>query len=234
MAAMGERFELRLDEDTLSRIDSWRKEQSDLPSRSEAIRRLIETGLIRNSSENVRFSDGEKLLLLMMKDLFEHVGIKDPDSDPQFIADVIYGGHYWAPKWVQTGVFHDHSDDPRDLRFVLDVLDMWDYIERGYDRLTKKDKAAIERDAAPLGKHVRFSGFDGNNESSQMGIARFLVEKMGRFSRFKGRDLNSHMPTRAAHEGMLRAFMPMRDDLIGDDLDAQQITTLLLARKHPG
>lgn len=40
-----ERFELRLDQETLAAVDSWRKNQSDLPSRSEAVRRLIETGL---------------------------------------------------------------------------------------------------------------------------------------------------------------------------------------------
>ncbi|QGM94386.1 hypothetical protein F7D13_10290 [Methylocystis rosea] len=40
-----ERFELRLDPETLTKIDEWRKEQSDLPSRSEAVRTLIEISL---------------------------------------------------------------------------------------------------------------------------------------------------------------------------------------------
>ena len=41
-----ERLELRLDSDLTERIDVWRGEQDDLPSRSEAVRRLVEGGLI--------------------------------------------------------------------------------------------------------------------------------------------------------------------------------------------
>lgn len=40
-----ERFEMRLDPKLLERIDGWRREQSDIPSRAEAIRRLVELAL---------------------------------------------------------------------------------------------------------------------------------------------------------------------------------------------
>jgi hypothetical protein len=40
-----ERFEMRAAPELLSRIDEWRRVQPDLPNRSQAIRRLIETGL---------------------------------------------------------------------------------------------------------------------------------------------------------------------------------------------
>jgi metal-responsive CopG/Arc/MetJ family transcriptional regulator len=40
-----ERVELRVPKDLLVRLDAWRRLQDDLPSRSEAIRRLIELGL---------------------------------------------------------------------------------------------------------------------------------------------------------------------------------------------
>lgn len=45
MIAKSERFELRLDPDTLERIDEWRGAQPDVPSRSAAMRRLVEAGL---------------------------------------------------------------------------------------------------------------------------------------------------------------------------------------------
>ncbi|RUW45144.1 ribbon-helix-helix protein, CopG family [Mesorhizobium sp. M1A.F.Ca.ET.072.01.1.1] len=45
METKTERFELRLSTDLLSRIDEWRRAQPDLPSRSEAFRRLVEAGL---------------------------------------------------------------------------------------------------------------------------------------------------------------------------------------------
>jgi hypothetical protein len=40
-----ERFEMRATTELLARIDEWRRQQPDLPNRSEAIRRLIDAGL---------------------------------------------------------------------------------------------------------------------------------------------------------------------------------------------
>jgi metal-responsive CopG/Arc/MetJ family transcriptional regulator len=40
-----ERVSLVLAEDELQSVDQWRREQKDIPSRSEAIRRLIAKGL---------------------------------------------------------------------------------------------------------------------------------------------------------------------------------------------
>lgn len=39
------RFEIRLQPKLSARIDDWRRQQDDLPSRAEAARRLIEMGL---------------------------------------------------------------------------------------------------------------------------------------------------------------------------------------------
>jgi len=47
MQAKSERFELRLDPETLDKIDTWRSDQRDVPSRSEAVRKLINAGLGR-------------------------------------------------------------------------------------------------------------------------------------------------------------------------------------------
>lgn len=38
-------FQMRVTEDFLRSVDEWRAEQDDEPSRSEAIRRLVELGL---------------------------------------------------------------------------------------------------------------------------------------------------------------------------------------------
>jgi hypothetical protein len=39
------RFEMKVPEDLLVRVDDWRRQQPDLPNRSEAVRRLTEAGL---------------------------------------------------------------------------------------------------------------------------------------------------------------------------------------------
>ncbi len=231
MTPKSERFEMRLDEDIIARVDKWRAKQDDVPSRAEAMRRLVELGLMRSVNDTVRFSDGEKLLAIMMRDLYKHLKLKG-EIDPDFVGEVIWGGHYWAPRWEMQGLFHDHEDDPRDVRFVVDVLDMWTFLERAYAKLSKKDKERVEKEADPFGKYVRFAGFDGNNETSHMSIAHFLIEQMNRFSQFKGRELNSHMPTHATYRRMLTVFEPMRAGLVGTELDANQIIRILKAKMH--
>ncbi len=231
MGPMSERFEMRVEEDILRRVDKWREKQSDVPSRAEAMRRLVEIGLARSGSEAVSFSDGEKLLAIMMRDVYRHFKIEG-EVDADFISEVIYGGHYWAAKSKMGGLFTDYEDDTRDVHFVYDVLDMWRFIEYGYKKLSKKDKDRVEKEAQPFGEHVKFIGFDGNNETSHMGIAQFLIEKMGLWSQFKGRELNSHCATLTGYRRMLEVFGPMRAKLVGAELDADQLIQILKAKKY--
>ena len=100
-----------------------------------------------------------------------------------------------------------------------------------YGRLSAKDKERVEKEAEPFGKNPRFNGFDGNNETEHMGVARFLIEDLERFSSFKKRDLNSHMPTLVGYRRMLRIFLPLRPGLTGGVLTASQIIDLLKARR---
>jgi hypothetical protein len=51
MASKSERFELRLNPDVLERVDEWRTDQADIPSRSEAVRRLLERGLAASDKQ---------------------------------------------------------------------------------------------------------------------------------------------------------------------------------------
>lgn len=246
MATKTERFEMRMDEEILGRIDRWRAEQSGLPSRAEASRRLIELGLTSTatgtSDKTVRFSDGERVLILMMRDVYKRLkGLNDEYSDiddafgeidADFLAEVIYGGHYWAPKWDMQGLFHGEEDDPEDVHFVVDVLSMWSFLERAYHRLDDAAKARIEEEAKPFGRAVRFDGFDGNNESSLMAIAEFLINKMGRFEEFQGRELNSHFPSVDVHKRMLAVFKPIKRSLFGRDLSVNEIVRILKARAY--
>lgn len=128
------------------------------------------------------------------------------------------------------GLFHEHEDDARDVRFVVNVLDMWSFLEAGYGKLTKKDRDQLQVDIGPLGRHVKFMGFDGNNETELMSIARFLINEMNRFTGFKGRDLNSHVPTVSTYRQMYAAFEPIRKTLDGGQLSAAQLTKILQAR----
>lgn len=224
-----ERFELRIEEEQLNRVDDWAAAQADRPARAEAVRRLMDQGIAASSSRTVNFSDGEKALMLMMKDIYKHLQVEG-EMDPNFFAKVIYGGHYWAPKWELTGLFHDHVDDPRELTHVVNILDTWTFIEEAYEKLSTSEKKQIA-DAVPH-NNVTFTGFDGNNESGQLNIAQFLIVEMNRFSRFQGRDLNSHYPAYAGYCRMANLFKTIRPTLIGHGLNVSQLIAIFKAKQY--
>ena len=224
-----ERFEMRLDQGTLERVDEWRGRQDDLPTRSAAVRRLVERGL--GVSEAPHFRDSEKLIVSMLCDIAKQAKMKD-GIEPDFVASALYGGHTGRCAEVH-GPFSGHEDSGQTVSEVVDILDMWSFIESAYARLNKKDKEKIKKEAEPFGSHVRFTGFDGNNEGEHYSIALFLVEDMDRFQSFKGRELNSHAPYLDAYRRMLPVFEPIRATLVGRELSANEIIKLLKAKIHP-
>lgn len=232
MQAKTERFEMRLDQGTLDKIDLWRAGQDDIPSRAEAVRRLMEAGMGASDGREIRFSSGEELILIMLCDLYKHLKISG-EIDPKFVASAIFGGHHWGLKWEYSGLFHDYQDRESVVSEVVNVLEMWSFIENGYARISKTDKERIAVEAKPFGKHVAFTGFDGNNESGHYSVARFMINDLERFPIFKERDLNSHMPLMDAYRRMLTVFEPMQRTLIGGELNAAQIIELLKKEIHP-
>ena len=229
-----ERFEMRLDSKTLERVDTWRARQTDLPSRAEAVRRLMESGLSEMESKPLKLSEGEKLITLMLCELYEHHKING-NIEPLFVKEALLGGHYWGLKWEYTGIFHGHEDNTTTVHEVVDVLDMWSFLEESHAVLSKKDKDYIAKEAAPFGKRIVFRGFDGNNEVEHLSIARFLIDKLDRFTQFKGRDLNSHTPRVRVYRRMVKAFEPMRPNLgPGNLLGTGAIIKILNAQRNEG
>lgn len=229
--AKSERFELRLEPEVLQKVDAWRKSQEGLPSRSEAVRRLIERGL-PESTQRLSFTNGETLLIHLMADVIKSLKVKS-GIDPDFLNEALFGGHLWALEWEHPYTFATQVDNPHTVQFVVDTLDMWDLLESAYERLDKKEKARVELEAEPFGKSPKFGGFDGNNEGRHMSIARFMVEKMGRWPRFKNREMNAHHPTLETHARMLAVFLPMRSKLAGGSMSVVQIIAVLNEKTHP-
>lgn len=84
MTSKNERFEMRLDSEALEKIDKWRSERPDLPSRSEAVRRLVEAGLGRPD-------DGQLFQIARFNVL---VAAKSAASDLQLIPNAY--AYAWA------------------------------------------------------------------------------------------------------------------------------------------
>lgn len=180
----------------------------------------------------MNISDGEKLILLMLSEIYEQLDIKG-ETDPEFIKSAICSQKLWGIPWKYPGIPFERQETPHIVKEVLDILDMWSFIEYAYQKLSEEDKQQLEKDAPPFGKNPRFEGFDGNNESEYMNVASFLINDLERFQEFKGRGLNAHMPTLDTHHRMLSAFEEIRSSLAYGQISLAQLTLLLKEQVHP-
>lgn len=229
MQAATERFEMRLDPADLDRIDEWRGSQPGLPSRSEAVRTLLNVAL-RPRVAPTPFSDGEKILLWMISDLFKSLKIKS-DFEPKFMQKALVGGHYWAIRREHSGLFPREVDEAV-VSEVTNFLDMWRFIESAGAQFSKAERTEIAKEVGAARLDFRFPGFDHQNgEVDHLSVARFYVEELDSFSFLKGRDLDSHFQTLPGYRRMYVVFEPIRANLIGRELNVREMMSILKARR---
>jgi uncharacterized protein YfbU (UPF0304 family) len=104
---------------------------------------------------------------------------------------------------------------------------MWELLEYSYKQLEPADKERVKAAAKPSGYDVQFRGFDGNNETEYMATAGVLINHLDRFSIFKRRDLNSHMPSLGTYRRMFEVYSPIRHSHSLGMLNAEQIIEIL-------
>jgi len=224
-----ERFELRLDQATIDRLDGWRRQQDEAVSRAEAVRRLVDVGLEVTSGKPITFSDGEKLLLLMMSDVYKKLKI-DTGFDPDFLDKVISGGHLWAINWHYNDIISSDIDSEVIVNEVSSILSMWSLIEVTLAELSADDQDKFAIQSAQFGLRPKFPGFDGNNEGKHHRVAKLMVDDLGRFDTFTGRSLNSHTPMIDSYRKMLSLFKTLRHNKVGWRPSVDQIIQLLQAQ----
>jgi uncharacterized protein len=180
----------------------------------------------------MNLSEGERLILVMLCDIYKALEIKgavDLDTLKPLILEARSNG---------VARVHSASGNHRDRTAVAtevsEILDMWSAIERGYKHLSVDEKRTVEAEAGPLGRGVRFSGFDVESEIEYRNAAHHLIEATGLFERFQGRNLEAHMPALAGYRRMLRVYAPMRSVRGDQRLDARQIIVLANAEKYAG
>jgi uncharacterized protein len=176
-------------------------------------------------------SNGERLILVMLCEIYEKLGIKG-EVDAKFVQSAIYSGNLWGLQWHYPGIFDVEDHDREVVSEVANILDMWWSIESAYAKFTKAEREKVAASDTPFAKNVKFPGFDGNNEGEYLSVARFLVDDLERFTHFKGRDLNSHMPSLGVYRRMFEVFDPMRRELALRTLGPDDIIELLRAAMH--
>jgi hypothetical protein len=180
---------------------------------------------------NMNLSEGEKLILVMLCDIYKALNLKGA-VDPDLLRSSIHGG--LELKLPTNGSSHSHDDQERVAAEVSEILDMWSAIERGYKHLSVEEKRDVEAGAGPLGRGVRFSGFDAMSERPHCDAAHVLIEETGQFERFQGRNLTAHMPSLEGYRRMLRMFADMRSTNGDPRLGVWQIIALANAEKYAG
>jgi len=180
----------------------------------------------------MKLTDGEKLIILMLSELYEKLQVGG-ETEPDFLRSAIFNDHLWGIRWRYSGIPFEPAEDPPVVREVVDILDMWSFIESAYSKLDEKDRQKLAQDAAPFGENPRFNGFDGNNETEHMSVAMFLVNQLERFQEFKGRNFNCHHRSLDAHRRKLEVFEPLRASLADSPLSVEQLTNILKGCIHP-
>ena len=179
-------------------------------------------------AREMKLSQGERLILVMLCEIYEKLGIKG-DVDAKLVRSAINSGNLWGLQWRYQGIFDVEDKNREIVTQVVKILDMWWVIESSYARFTKAEKEKVAASKTPFAKNVRFPGFDGNNEREHLSVAHFLIDDLDRFTGFRGRDLNSHMPSLGMYQRMLEVFEPMRPRWGGKDPSPDDVVELLQA-----
>jgi|GEM_PF-2074218 len=166
-----------------------------------------------------------RLIAAMLADIHASTDAgRDSGLNGGLVRDLLWKGHEWALAWEYGGLFEEEPEDP-DVEYVTSVLTMWRAIEDSYAALSETEREELARRVARLPPEgPQFEGFDANTESRCYGIARVLVEDLGRYEEFAKRKLNSHHTTSHAYQAQLRTYEQLGSPV---SLKLDQIAQLL-------
>lgn len=180
----------------------------------------------------MEFSNQQKLIITLLTDIHAHLGI-DNSVDPGFVQRMVRRGHGWALGWAYPGLFEDGIEPPEAVAFVAEVLTMWEAIEEthaGFDQ-ARKDRLA---ELAPIfGRDPRFGGFDGNHEADLREIVHILVDDLGRWPAFRGRETDSHRILADGYRRMLEVYQRIPNPGYESRLSVEALAEILNARVIP-
>lgn len=173
----------------------------------------------------------EKLILMMLAKIHEKLEIND-GIDTKLLQNAIFTDNTWALSWEMPGIIGDSDEPtPKNVTDVVDILDMWSFIEEACESFGDEDIEKIRNEADTFGNCTKFVGFDANHDSKYLNIARFLIDDMNRFTRFKGRELNSTTSVET-YRRMVDVFLPIRKTLVDFlKLNADQVIQILKQQK---
>jgi uncharacterized protein len=151
----------------------------------------------------------------------------DPESaDHYALARTVLERGYESEYDSYAEHIYQETMSPSESQEVTQILDMFSALERCY------------RDMSPQPNvkdwQVRFSGFDGNHETTQLGYAHHLIDREGRWRELAdhGDKLNSHAPSLGAYRRMLTVWEKLPTER-KYQLTREDIENITAERIHP-
>lgn len=176
----------------------------------------------------MEFTPQQKLIIGLLTDIHQKLQITD-SYDAKFIQKVVSSDNGWALPWAYDELSSPTSEDPDDVEFVSEVLEMWELLEQSYNALTRAERNELSERAQLPAEGVKFQGFDGNNESDLRSIASILIDDLNRWTHFSGRQLRTPGRTTQMHHRMLDVFRRIIASG-GGLLDVERLAEVMNAR----
>jgi uncharacterized protein YfbU (UPF0304 family) len=180
----------------------------------------------------MEMTHAERLILIMLSEIYEHLGIKSRAGiDATFVRAQIERNQTWALSWKYPFIFDGKAETPAIVGEVVDILDMWSFIEEAYERFSAEEQEHV-RIEAHLNGDPLFAGFDRHEDVRHVAAGRCLLEDLGKFSRFNRESPESTPPYTHllnAYRRMCRVFEPIRKILVGRGLTATEMIAILKA-----
>lgn len=173
----------------------------------------------------VELSQGERLILFMLSEVYKHLKIEG-EIDHNFVQAAIVSNQFWALDWKFGSIISGENNPSKaEIGETNRILAMWNDIEGQIEEMSGSDRSRLKAETGI--DDPKFNGFDAN-EGPHYGIAKFIIKQMNQYQRFKDRYLNSHRPNIEAESRMLSAY---EDLLNSNPLTTDQVITVLNARK---
>jgi uncharacterized protein len=174
----------------------------------------------------MQLSDGEKLILVMLSEVYKHLKIKG-EIDPDLVLTSIFSDKAWGLKWEYGGLFNNQEDNIPVVEETVDILNMYRLLTSSFEKLSEPEKKRVEAEVDVFKDYVKFQGFDANNDE-HYGVVSYLVKDLRRFEELKDTYLNSHsIATLTTYRNMLQVFNTMGPTYPRDGLSADQIIQIL-------
>ena len=165
----------------------------------------------------MKLTRAERLILSLQYKILEHLD-KGDAKYYQTVSKAVENGYELEYDQLAQHVLEE-SLPVNQCRFVLEVMEMYDSLQRG-----QKTSAAVKT------LEVEFPGFDGNKETALRSYARYIIGENDQYDSLdKVPDLNSHTPMVEIYERMLNTWNATDDK---DDLTEADIRRILDAKTH--